>query len=57
MKWKKLQLPIITFLIIFQIQLYFVHSFSRNKSPENASYKLNGSNSKKPKGSALSLFS
>ena len=34
MKWKKPQLPMITILIIFKMQLYFVHSFSRNKSPE-----------------------
>ena len=47
MKWEKTQLPMITFLIIFKIQLYFVHSFSRNKSPEKRLY---GSNSKKPKG-------
>ena len=31
---EKSQLPMITFLLIFKIQLYFVHSFSRNKSPE-----------------------
>ena len=29
---KKLQLPIITFLIIFQMQHYFVRTLSRNKS-------------------------
>ena len=34
MKWKKLKLPMITFLTIFKIQLYFVRSLSRNKSPE-----------------------
>ena len=47
MKWKKPQLPMSTFLIIFKIQLYFVRSFSRNKSPEKRLYR---SNSKKPKG-------
>ena len=31
---EKPKLPMITFLLIFKIQLYFVHSFSRNKSPE-----------------------
>ena len=54
MKWKKPQLPMITFLIIFKIQLYFVHSFSRNKSPEKC--KLNGSNSKKLKGRVVTRY-
>ena len=31
---KKPQLPIITFLIIFQIQHYFVSTLSTNNSPE-----------------------
>ena len=31
---EKPQLPMITFLIIFKIQLYFVRSLSINKSPE-----------------------
>ena len=50
MKWKKPPLPMITFLIIFKIQLYFVPHFPETRVQRNASYKLNGSNSKKPKG-------
>ena len=56
MKWKTLQLLIITLLIIFQIQVYFVCSFFRKKVQRNASYKLNRSNLKKPKGCYTKLI-
>ena len=56
MEWRKPQLPMITFLIIFKIQLYFVHSFPETRVQGNVSYKLNGSNSKKLKGRYAKLI-
>ena len=57
MKWKKLQLPMITFLIILKIQLYFVLSLSRNNCPEMPHTDLTGLIRKNLRGGTLSLFS